>query len=377
MSIRAAPQRLTENLPGWEGRAVHQPRVIGVVPGEGIGPEVVDAALGVLAAVSETTGLAFEVRTPRELLVFDRFGQVLTEELAGFIASTLDAGGAVLCGPAGGRFVYQLRARLGLYCKLVPVRPSRALADVAIVSRERLDGIDIVVVRENVGGLYLGAFGRSEDGQVAFQEFRYDAGQVMQTVRVAADLARARAGRLSVIVKTGGIPEVSALWWEQAEAAADARGIDVARVEVDNACFQLVAEPRRFDVIVAPNLLGDIVADVAAVLLGSRGMSFSGNFGADGRAVYQTGHGAAHDLAGSGRANPGATMLALAMMLRESFGLVEAAERVEAAVERTLAAGFRTPDVAGPDAVVLSTGQLARRVAEAVANGVPEREAVG
>jgi 3-isopropylmalate dehydrogenase len=138
-------------------------------------------------------------------------------------------------------------------------------------------------------------------------------------------------------------------------------------LDVDNASFQLVAQPRRFDVVVAPNLLGDVLADSASVLLGSRGMSFSANFGPGRRAVYQTGHGAAHDLAGSDRANPAAQILTMAAMLRESFDLGRVAVCIESAVERVLAAGFRTLDIAGPTSRVVGTRELAERIAEEAA----------
>jgi 3-isopropylmalate dehydrogenase len=156
---------------------------------------------------------------------------------------------------------------------------------------------------------------------------------------------------------------VSALWAEQAEAAAAAaRDLVVEVLEVDNAGFQMVAHPRAFDVVVAPNLFGDVLADAATVLLGSRGMSYSANFGPDGRGVYQTGHGAAHDLAGTDRANPVAQILSLATMLRESFGLADAAAQVEEAVERVLLTRIRTADVAGCDSVVVGTRELTERI---------------
>jgi 3-isopropylmalate dehydrogenase len=225
----------------------------------------------------------------------------------------------------------------------------------------------VLIVRENVGGLYGGAFGRRDGGRVAFQECAYDGRQVDRIVDVAATLAARRSGRLAVVVKRGGIPEVSALWCERAERIADRCGVALDVLDVDNAGFQLVAHPRRFDVVVAPNMLGDVLADVGAVLLGSRGMSYSANFGPAGRAVYQTGHGAAYDLAGTDRANPIAQILALAAMLRESFGLFDAADEVEAAVERVLGSGLRTADVAGPGSRVVGTRVLAQHVAMEVA----------
>ncbi|MEZ0373939.1 MAG: isocitrate/isopropylmalate family dehydrogenase, partial [Candidatus Sericytochromatia bacterium] len=140
-------------------------------------------------------------------------------------------------------------------------------------------------------------------------------------------------------------------------------------LEIDNASYQLIARAQDFDVVVAPNMFGDVLADCGALLLGSRGMSFSGNFGAGGKAVYQTGHGAAYDLAGSDKANPLGQILSLAMMLRESYAWPEGAARIEAAVARTLEQGYRTPDIAAPGCQVVGARELARRVCQAIEAG--------
>jgi len=358
--------RLTQCLPGWEARVDNPPRVLGVVHGEGIGPEVVDAALAVFDAVTQRNGWRIDVHREEENGAHGARADLTAARLA-FCQSIFAAQGVVLCGPIGGRFVYDLRARFDLYCKLVPLRPSVALADATIVRPERLQGVDVLIVRENVGGLYLGEYGRRDEGRIAYQHLSYRADQVARIVDVAARMARARRGGLSAVVKTGGIPEVSALWREQVEAVASARSIAVEVIEADNACFQLVADPQRFDVVVAPNLFGDVLADAATVLLGSRGMSYSGNFGPQRRAVYQTGHGAAHDLSGSDRANPVAQILSVAMMLRESFGLVREALQIETAVERVLASGLRSPDIAARGSRVAGTRALGEHIAQEAA----------
>jgi 3-isopropylmalate dehydrogenase len=359
MTVRTVPSTsntsLAQCLPGWQPRSERSVNVVGVVPGEGIGPEVVDAAVSVLDAVTRRSGLRLDVRRGAS-------GHDI-EECVDFCRSIFAAGGAVLCGPMGGRFVYDLRAAFDLYCKLVPLRPLPALADVSIVRRERLTGVDVVIVRENVGGLYFGESGRRLGGRVAYQYVSYSADQVVRIIEVAARLARQRRGQLSVVVKTGGVPEISALWREAAQTVASTHAVDLEVIEADNASFQLVAAPSRFDVVVAPNLFGDLLADAATVLLGSRGMSFSANFGPEGRAVYQTGHGAAHDLAGTQRANPVAQILSAAMLLRESLALVREAARIETAVENVLAAGVRTPDIAGPGSRVVGTRELADCIA--------------
>jgi 3-isopropylmalate dehydrogenase len=354
-------------MPDWPapGAPAAAP-LVGVLPGEGIGPEVVTAALTVLDAVTAATGVRFDVRTRHELGLPGRNGRQLAEAVAGFCEETFAAGGAVLAGAVGGRFVYELRARFDLYCKLVPLRPSPALADASIVRPERLRNVDVLVVRENVGDFYLGAFGRGDDG-AAYQHGAYRPEQIDRIVSVATTLAARRRGRLAVIVKRGGIPEMSRLWMERTELLTAERGdVAVEVLDIDNASFQVIADPQRFDVVVAPNFMGDVLADVATVLLGSRGMSFSANFGPGGHAVYQTGHGAAHDLVGSTAANPVGQILSLAMMLRESFGLVEAAASIEEAVEHVLATGVRTRDVAGPASRIVGTRELAERIAAEV-----------
>jgi 3-isopropylmalate dehydrogenase len=356
-------------IPGWASRRhVHSPYVVGVLPGEGIGPEVVGAALTVLDAVADTFRLQFDLRMADEPGSPGPYGRRLDEGVTSFFDDIFALGAPVLAGPVSGRFVYELRAHFELYCKLVPVRPLAVLADASIVRPERVDGVDVLIVRDNIGGLYQGRFGRRDGGRVAFQEVVYDAGQVDRVLEVALRAAHARRGRLAVITKAGGIPEVSALWRERASAAAAGSDVVIDEVEVDNACFQLVADPRRFDVVAAPNMLGDVVADSAALVLGSRGMALSANFGDDGRAVYQTGHGAAYDLAGTGRANPIAQIQSLAMLLRESLDLPDAARAVEDAVIAVLAAGDRTADIAGPTSAVHGTRALAERVATSMSH---------
>jgi 3-isopropylmalate dehydrogenase len=356
-------------VPGWSERPARTaPHTIGVLLGEGIGPEVVGAALTVLDAVGDAFGLEFDIRTSDALAPPGPHGRRLDPGAADFFDALFAVEAPAFCGAVSGRFVYELRAHFELYCKLVPVRPLAVLADASIVRPERLGGVDVMIVRDNIGGLYHGGFGRRDGGRVAYQEAVYDADQVDRLLDVALRAATARRGRLAVITKSGGIPELSALWRERAHAAAAESEVVVDELEVDNACFQLVADPRRFDVVAAPNMLGDIVSDTAAQILGSRGMALSANYGAGGRAVYQTGHGAAYDLAGTDTANPVAQIQSLAMLLRESLGLPDAARAVEEAVIDTLATGVRTADVAGPDSTVVGTRALTERIAANVSN---------
>ena len=356
-------------VPGWSDRPTRTaPYTVGVLPGEGIGPDVVTAALTVLDAVGDAFGLTFDVQTSEELAPAGPHGRTLDPRTAEFFDGLFAAGAPAFCGAVSGRFVYELRAHFELYCKLVPVRPLPVLADASIVRPERISGVDVLIVRDNMGGLYQGRFGRRDGGRVAYQEAVYDIDQIDRLLDVALRAATARRGQLAVVTKSGGIPEVSALWRERAYAAAKGSDVVLEELEVDNACFQLVADPRRFDVVAAPNMLGDVVADTAALILGSRGMSLSANFGHDGRAVYQTGHGAAYDLAGTDRANPVAQIQSLAMLLRESLGLPDAARAVEGAVVASLATGVRTVDIAGPESTIVGTRGLAECIAANVAN---------
>lgn len=356
-------------MPGWHGTAAPTaPFVIGILPGEGIGPEVVDAALKVLEAVGKLYEIEFDLRMSPELGPPGPHGRTLNDNVADYVQSILGLGAPLFCGAVSGRFVYELRARFDLYCKLTPVRPSTSLLDASIVRPDRVVDVDLLLVRENVGGLYQGEYGRSDGGRVAYQHLTYDADQVDRVLEVSFRAAQSRSGRVTVVTKHGGIPEVSALWRERTSAIAEDFAIDSESIEVDNACFQLVADPRRFDVMVAPNMLGDIVADASALLLGSRGMSFSGNFGQGRAAVYQTGHGAAYDLAGTDTANPVGQILSLAMLLRESLGLVDAAHNVESAIERVFARGLRSADVANAEHTILGTQALAKAIADAMAS---------
>jgi len=345
------------------------PHLIGVLPGEGVGPEVISAALDVLDAVGPVAGVKFELRRggPIGLAARLNAGVDLTDDVTQFCEGIFADGGAVLCGPGGGRFVYDLRGRFDLYCKLAPIRPVPALKDAGVMRPEAVDRVDIVVVRENVGGAYFGSYAahRSDrELREAQHQFRYSADQVARILRVALELARLRRHRLAVVVKPFGVPTISELWIEQARTLSAGTGVELELIEVDNACYQIVAAAPRFDVVVAPNLFGDIVADTAALVLGSRGLSFSANFGDNGKAVYQTGHGAAYDLAGRDAANPIGQIRSLAMMLHESFGLAELRGAIERSITAVLAEGWRTSDVMTAGSTRIGTNELGRRIAD-------------
>jgi 3-isopropylmalate dehydrogenase len=325
-------------------------RAIALLPGDGIGPEIVAAARGVLDAVGE-----FEYDDhPIGGASIDAHGVALTDE----VLSACRSADAVLLGAVGGpqwdttdpdrprpeQGLLGLRKGLGLYANLRPVRPFEALLDASPLRRERIAGTDLLVVRELTGGIYFGDKTRSEDR--ASDECIYSAAEVERIARVAFDAAGSRSGRVTSVDKAN-VLETSRLWRETvAGVAADYPEVEVEHMLVDNAAMQLVSDPARFDVIVTENMFGDILSDEAAMLTGSLGMLPSASLGGDGPGLFEPVHGSAPDLAGAGTANPLATILSAALMLRHGLEMDDAADRVEAAVAAALAKGVRTPDLA-------------------------------
>lgn len=346
--------------------------LIGALPGEGIGPEVVDAALTVLRRLELADGQAVEVELggPIGLAAERSAGTALPDEVAGFCEDIFARGGTILTGPGGGRYVYDLRRRLDLFLKLVPVSSRYGLPQASPLRPEGLRNVDLLLVRENLGGIYQG---RSEhfldhDGRrVVRHSFEISEASLHRLLSAAARLASHRRGRLTVVVKQGGAPALADLWRHCASQAAAAASVECSFVDVDLMAYELVRRPQDFDVIAASNLAGDVLGDLAAVLVGSRGLSFSGNFSPLGHAVYQTNHGAAYDIAGRDVANPIGQILSLAMLLRESLGLEREPQAIEDAIRTVWARGLRTADIAAPGDRVVGTQEMAERVAEAAA----------
>ena len=345
-------------------------RMIGVLEGTGVGPSVIDSALKVLQAVESVLDLKFEVRFGGLIGedAIKEHGQWLPENTMEFCADIFQVGGAILNGPGGGRYVYDLRKRFDLFCKFVPVQPAPELARAGKISPQFLKDVDMLIVRDNTGGVYQGRWGdrATEHGRVAEHSFSYSEGEVHRLVEVAARAATSRRGDLHVIVKDGGVPTVTALWRDVGSAVARKHGLEAKFMNVDLAAYELIQNPKRFDVIVAPNLFGDIIADICGVLVSSRGVTFSGNYTPQGHGVYQTNHGCAHDLAGTDVANPGGQILSLAMLLRESFGLEEPATLIERSLAQTWRAGWRTADLAEDGCTILGTEAMADKVVEQV-----------
>ena len=356
----------------FDSTAAH---LIGVLRGEGVGPEVVPAALDLLDILAQHTSRRIVLREGGEIGLPAKaaFGQCLSSEVSAFAEEIFAENGALFCGPGGDRFVYELRERFDLYCKFTPIQPLAELRQAGALKAEVVDGVDILAVRDNLEGIYQGSWETTRDAaghSVASHRFHYSEPVVTKLMAIAFRAASLRRGRLHVILKPGGVPSISSLWRVCYEELADQYDVEVFEQEVDNTVYQLVTNPRQFDVIISPNLFGDVIADCASSLLASRGLSYSGNFNSRGHAAYQTGHGAARDIAGLNLANPTGQILSLAMMLRESFAWPEAAARLVDAVKLTLTGGLCTLDVVMPGCTVIGTEEFGKAVADHLSAGL-------
>jgi 3-isopropylmalate dehydrogenase len=332
---------------------------IALLPGDGIGPEVVAEARRVLEAVGESAGVSFAFE---EALIggaaIDATGAPLPDETVA-LCKRADA---VLLGAVGGpqwddpaapvrpeQGLLGIRRALGLFANLRPVAPHPALADASPLKPERLAGVDLVVVRELTGGIYFGVKGTyGYPGRERARDVcAYSTEEITRIVRVGAGLARARRGKLTSVDKAN-VLETSRLWRETVtRLAPEYDEVSLDHLYVDNAAMQLVSRPTDFDVIVTENLFGDILSDEAAMLTGSLGMLPSASMGEGGPGVYEPVHGSAPDIAGTGKANPLAMLLSVAMMLRYGLGMHDQAGRLETAVDAALGQGLRTPDLGG------------------------------
>ena len=330
-----------------------------VLPGDGIGPEIVGEAVKLLKAL-QAQG-AIEVKLEHGLVggaAYDAFGDPLP-------AQTLEAAraaDAVLLGAVGGpkweplhiskrpeKGLLGLRAGLGLFANLRPAILYPQLAGASSLKPEVVSGLDIMIVRELTGDIYFGQPRGVET--LASGERRgintmvYTESEIERICRVAFDLARKRDRRVCSVDKAN-VLECTELWREVAtRVGADYPDVALSHMYVDNAAMQLVRAPKQFDVMVTGNLFGDILSDCASMLTGSIGMLPSASLNAAGQGMYEPIHGSAPDIAGQGVANPLATLLSVAMMLRYSLGAPEAAQRIEAAVSTVLDQGLRTPDI--------------------------------
>ncbi|MBB1117872.1 3-isopropylmalate dehydrogenase [Stenotrophomonas sp. W1S232] len=350
-----------------------------VLPGDGIGPEIIAEAVKVLETAAEKFGI--ELVLEQDDLggaAYDRYGTPLADE-------TLErarAADAVLLGAVGGpqwdsidpalrpeRGLLKIRSQLGLFANLRPALLYPQLASASSLKPEVVAGLDILIVRELTGGIYFGAPRGSEvrDGKrFAYDTLPYDENEIARIARTGFEMARVRNGKLCSVDKANVLAS-SQLWRAVVnEIAADYPDVEVSHMYVDNAAMQLVRAPKQFDVIVTDNMFGDILSDQASMLTGSIGMLPSASLDANNKGMYEPCHGSAPDIAGKGIANPLATILSAAMLLRYSLGRGDAADAIEAAVGRVLDAGLRTADIALPEEQVVGTAEMGDAVVGAL-----------
>ncbi len=351
---------------------------IAVLPGDGIGPEVTAEAVRVLEAAAKRFGFTVEFAQGRiGGCAIDAAGTPLPDETV----ALCKASDAVLLGAVGGEKwdglsgdrrpeagLLGIRSALGLYANLRPAVVHRALIGASPLRPDILgEGLDMLIVRELIGGMYFGERGRTlKDGaEAAFDTELYSRPEVERIARVAFESARARKRRVCSVDKAN-VLESSRLWRETVVALhKDYPDITLEHMYVDNAAMQIVRDPHRFDVVVTSNMFGDILSDLASQVTGSIGMLPSASLGSS-VGLYEPVHGSAPDIAGQQKANPLAAILSAAMMLEHSFGLHEAADAVRHAVTKVLEEGIRTPDIALDPAFAVTTRDMGAHVAACV-----------
>jgi len=340
-----------------------------ILPGDGIGPEVMAEVKKLIGWFGAKRGIHFDVT---EDLVGGAAYDVHGVPLSDATMEKALAVDAVLLGAVGGpkydvldfsvkpeRGLLRLRKEMDLFSNLRPAQCFDALADFSSLKKEVVSGLDIVIVRELTSGVYFGEprgiFPDNEGGRVGINTQRYTTNEIRRVARSAFELARRRSNRVCSMEKAN-VMESGILWREEVQWVHDHEypDVELSHMYADNGAMQLVRWPKQFDVIVTDNLFGDVLSDCAAMLTGSLGMLPSASLGAVGpngrpKALYEPVHGSAPDIMGTGKANPIACILSFAMALRYSFDLGEEATRVEAAVEKVLADGVRTADLMGPD----------------------------
>lgn len=347
---------------------------VAVLPGDGIGPEIVREAVAILQLVAP------DIETQEALVggcAYDATGHPLPAET---LALCREAD-AILLGAVGGPkwdvipdpdlrpergALLPLRKHLGLYANLRPAILHKALADASALKPSLVgDGLDVLVVRELTGGVYFGQ-PKSNDGNRAIDTMVYTKEEIVRIAHVGFQAAQKRGKRLCSVDKQN-VLMTSVLWRDTVnEVAKDYPDVELTHMLVDNCAMQLVRNPKQFDVIVTENLFGDVLSDEAAMITGSLGMLPSASLGTGTFGLYEPIHGSAPDIAGKGIANPLATILSVALMLRYSFGREDAAQRIEAAVGKVLEAGLRTPDIAGNGEATVGTVEMAAAVRAAL-----------
>ncbi|MGA9406054.1 MAG: 3-isopropylmalate dehydrogenase [Bacteroidota bacterium] len=351
---------------------------ITVIPGDGIGQEVVAGGVKILETVSKKYGHQFTfTQALAGGAALDAVGIPLPEETL----ASCRASDAVLLGAVGGpkwdnnpphlkpeQALLGLRKNLGLYANIRPAKTFSALIDASTLKREVIKGVDIVVVRELTGGIYFGTPRgiETKNGEpVGTNTLVYSESEIQRIAKSAFDIAMKRRKKVCSVDKAN-ILETSQLWRKTVTAVAKQyHDIELSHMYVDNCAMQLVRNPRQFDVIVTENMFGDILSDEAAMLTGSIGMLASASLGGN-VALYEPVHGSAPDIAGQDKANPIATIASVAMMLRYSFNLQQEADDVESAIEKVLDNGFRTPDIMTENSKRIGTKEMGERLCSAI-----------
>nr|WP_325299301.1 3-isopropylmalate dehydrogenase [uncultured Dysosmobacter sp.] len=350
-------------------------KTIAIIKGDGIGPEIVTEAMGVLDAVAAKFGHTFTYQdAPMGGNAIDAFGVPLPDSSL----ETCLAADSVLLGAVGGpkwdsqpsanrpeRGLLKLRAAMGLYTN---VRPARMFSDLSAACPLRSDiaakGIDFMVVRELIGGVYFGSHSTEEvDGeQKATDIMAYSEHEIRRVAHVAFQMARKRRKRVTSIDKAN-VLDTSRLWRKTVtEVAREYPDVELLHMYVDNAAMQIVRDPSQFDVIVTENLFGDILSDEASQITGSIGMIPSSSMGEGTRGLYEPIHGSAPDIAGQNKANPIGTILAAAMMLRYSFDMAAEADAIENAVDRVLKDGFRCGDIMQSGGTLVGCREMGQQI---------------
>ena len=349
---------------------------LAVVKGDGIGPEIVTEAEKVLDKIGEMFGHTFNYT---DILAggcaIDATGVPLPEESVR-IAKESDS---VLLGAVGGpkwdtlpgdkrpeKALLGLRSELGLFANIRPAKMYKALADACPLKPEISEnGLDLVIVRELTGGLYFGERGRRDNGEVAYDELKYSRAEIERIGRVGFELAKKRKRKKVTSVDKANVIETSRLWREvMHELSKEYPEVEFEDMLVDNCAMQLVRNPGQFDVIITENMFGDILSDEASMTTGSIGMLPSSSLGSTKLGMYEPIHGSAPDIAGKNVANPIATILSCAMMLRDSFDLLDEAECIENAVAEVLNSGYRTADIMSDGGKLIGTREMGDKIVE-------------
>ena len=353
-----------------------------ILPGDGIGPEVVDAAIQVLNSLERVTGTSYE----KEFALiggaaFEDSGNPLPEETLK-LARSADA---AIFGAVGGpqwdtldrelrpeSGLLRLRSELDLFCNLRPATLFPALSDASSLKLDVVSGLDVMIIRELTGGIYFGrprGIDTRNDGvKVGYNTLVYDENEIKRIAIAAFDIAKKRGFKLCSVDKAN-VLEVSELWREVvSEVGSEHPEVALEHMYVDNAAMQLVRQPKQFDVIVTGNMFGDILSDLGAMLTGSIGMLPSASLNSKSFGLYEPVHGSAPDIAGQNIANPLAMILSVEMMLRYSLGEKTAADLVKVAVDKVLSAGYRTVDISKQQSLCLGTREMTEQVCGNIEN---------